>query len=95
MLTKPLNKDILWKSKMEIANYKSPKTKSDMVLLPLVYHGGQSLIDGGEFKKLQNKYNDPDGLNKSYAEYSKKYWEGVEKRKQSYRQVHNLRTPWV
>jgi len=70
-MTCPLNEHLLWKGKIQLSKY--PSTKK-----------GQ-LLPQAEFKKIQNKYSDPDGLVKGYAEYSKKYWEGVERRKIEYR----------
>jgi len=72
-MTRPLNEHLLWKGKIQFSNYPSTN-KGDIHLLPLA-----------KFKRLQNKYSDPDGLVKGYSEYSKNYWEGVEKRKIEYR----------
>ena len=80
-MTRPLNEQLLWKGKIQLSKYPPSINKGDMNLLPC----GKSPIDGAEFKRLQNKYCDPDGLVKGYAEYSKKYWEGVERRKIDYR----------
>jgi len=85
MKTSPFNESKLWKGKIQLSNYPRPIPKPDMYLSPITYHNGQLVIDGKEYTNLKNKFSHPDGLPKSYASYSKKYWEGVNERKLIYR----------
>ena len=87
MLTKPFNPDRLWKSKIQSANYPKSFSKPSMFLLPLTYHNGQYCIPGKEYNNMLKYYSHID-LDKTYSQYSEKYWEGVEKRKQEYREIN-------
>lgn len=88
MRTRALNEDILWKGRLQQANYSSYSSqilKADMILHPLKYHNGQDMITGREHTNIQRKFCDRDGLAKSYEKISADYWEGVNKRKMLYR----------
>ena len=90
MKTTPFNESHLWKGTLQLSNYPKSVCKPDMVLMPLIYHNGQHLIDGNEYKRIQNRFCHPDGLPKTYAAYSKKYWDGVNQRKQLYRKFNKV-----
>ena len=81
----PFNKENLWAGKIQKANYPPPVQKPDMDLIPLTYHNGQQIVPGAEYNRILKRFCDPDGLPKTYAEYSRKYWEGVELRKEQFR----------
>ena len=77
MKTKPHNEHLLWKGKIQIANYPIPILKKDMVgltkinsLTGTIIHG-QSCIHDELYQKT---------LNESQA-----YWKSVEERKKLYR----------
>jgi len=84
-MSKPLNQDKLWRSKMQQANYPKPITKPDMNLLPLTYHNGEQIIDGPEYERLKKEYCDLDLSSKLFTSTSQAYWAGVEERKRRYR----------
>ena len=84
-MTKPFNEGQLWKGKIQKAGYPAAVEKPPMNLLSLTYHGGQMFILGAEWTRMKEAYCDPDGLPKSYAEYSKRYWEGAAARAAAYR----------
>ena len=85
MLTAPFDPDAIWQGRIQRANYPKPAEGVPMNLLPLSYHGGQSIIYGKEYTNMLKSYCDPDGLVKGYNEYSRRYWAGVERRKREFR----------
>ena len=84
-MSKPLNQHKLWAGKIQKANYPKPITKPDMKLLPLTYHGGQSIIEGAEYEEIKKEYCDLDLSSKLFAKTSESYWAAVEERKRLYR----------
>jgi len=81
MLTKPFNKDLLWKSSIERANYPKPVRKPPMDLDQVCS------LTGYRTKEMMNIYKKVDW---SYKLYSKNYWEGVEIRKAVYRLKNSI-----
>jgi hypothetical protein len=82
MKTTPLNEHLLWKGKIQQANYPTPKLKKDMVglikinsLTGTIVHG-QPSIEDELYQKTLNE--------------SKEYWKGVELRKKLYRESRLL-----
>jgi hypothetical protein len=82
MLTKPFNKELLWKSSIEKANYPKPVRKPPMDLDQVCS------LTGYRTKEMMNIYKKIDW---SYKLYSKNYWEGVEIRKAVYRLKNSIR----
>ena len=79
-MTKPLNEHLLWKGKIQQANYPKPSAKPLMILPEINSLTGLPM-------------NQPDihaEMNKSYSEYSKAYWFGVEWRKRMYRSKNQV-----
>jgi len=74
-MAKPLNEHLLWKGKMQQANYPLPQRKAPMIL--------------PEVNWLTGHYDNAPDLNKemnqSYSTTSQLYWAGVEQRKIAYR----------
>ena len=88
-VAEPFLKERLWKGKIQKAGYPRPIQKPDMTLFPLTCHGGQPIIEGAWRDRMLADYNKPT-LPESYEAISKRYWAGVEKRKQLYRVTQAL-----
>jgi hypothetical protein len=73
----PLNKQSLWKSAIEQANYPAPMQKLPMVLPKINTHIGGHVIEVPSIH---------DQMNANYQKYSAAYWQGVKRRQQLYRQ---------
>lgn len=80
MKTKPHNEHLLWKGKIQLANYPIPILKKDMVglikinsLTGTIIHGQPCIYDELHQKSLNE---------------SKEYWKGVEERKKLYRNIN-------
>jgi hypothetical protein len=79
---RPFNEHLLWKGKIQKANYPKlcDKNRKPPMILP-------------EINSLTGKVMNPPDLNsemnKSYATYSQKYWLDVEERKRIYRLVNS------
>jgi hypothetical protein len=74
-MTRPHNEHLLWLGTIQRAKYPPPVTRPSMILPKI------NSLTGKEM-------NPPDihtEMNRSYAEYSEKYWAGVEERKVRYR----------
>ena len=77
-MSRPFNEHLLWKGKIQIANYPKPIVKPQMILPEINWLTGIVM-------------NPPDihgEMNKAYKAYSKNYWLGVEERKRMYRIIH-------
>ena len=74
-MTRPLNEHLLWKGKIQLANYPKTVTKPPMNLPEINQLTGH----------LINPVNYHEEMNRRYACYSRDYWWGVEQRKQLYR----------
>jgi hypothetical protein len=75
-MTRPFNEHLLWKGKIQRANYPKPARKPPMILPEINSLTGHII-------------NPPDihgEMNAAYATYSQQYWLGVEKRKMAYRE---------
>jgi hypothetical protein len=76
-MQKPFNEQTLWKGTLQLANYPAPSKKADMIL--------------PDINRITGKVMDQDGnheaMNRSYDEYSRLYWQGVQKRRELYRSV--------
>ena len=74
-MARPFNEHLLWKGKIQQANYPKPVKKPPMIL--------------PEINSLTGKVMNPPDYNKemndAYATYSQQYWLGVEERKLAYR----------
>ena len=79
MLTKPFNEHLLWKGKIQLANYPSPVLKKDMDLPYVNWLTGTP-------SKLTDFH---DVHEKAYARYSQEYWRGVKERAIQYRLEHS------
>jgi len=79
MLTKPFHEHLLWKSKIQLANYTAAKMKKDMCLPEYNTLTGTST---GKYTYNQSIY---DEMCIGYAAYSEQYWAGVNQRKAEYR----------
>ena len=79
-MTRPLNEDLLWKGQIQLANYPKPIMKPCMILPKI------NSLTG----KLMGSLDIHTEMNRSYAAYSQKYWEGVEQRKRAYRITNNI-----
>ena len=77
MKTKPLNEHLLWKGKIQLANYPKPTLKNNMVGFFEINSLTGTIIKGQPC--LYDEY-----YQKTIDE-SKLYWANVEKRKQIYR----------
>jgi len=73
--TRPFNEHLLWKGKIQKANYITPSAKPQMILPKI------NSLTG----KVMDSLVKPDDLEKNYSEMSQKYWAGVEERKMAYR----------
>jgi len=74
-MTRPFNEHLLWKGKIQQANYPKPTRKPPMILPEINWLTGHVM-------------NPPDihrEMNAAYATYSQQYWLGVEERKRAYR----------
>lgn len=75
-ITRPFNEHLLWKGKIQKANYPKPCLNKKPMILP-------------EINSLTGKVmNPPDihtDMNAAYARYSQGYWLSVEERKRAYR----------
>ena len=78
-MTRPFNEHLLWKGKIQKANYPKPAQKPPMIL--------------PEINSLTGKVMNPPDLNAemnvSYARYSQAYWSDVEERKRIYRLMNS------
>lgn len=91
-LLKAFNEHLLWKGEIQKANYPEVKKWTlPIELPPLSYYGRQVPIDGTEYKKIQYKWCEPDGLVKSYNIYSAQYWKGVRERQKLYRLKESIK----
>ena len=77
MKTKPHNEHLLWKGKIQLANYPIPKPKKDMIGLIKINSLTGTIVHG-----QPNIY---DELYQKSIDESKEYWKGVEERKKLYR----------
>jgi hypothetical protein len=77
-MTRPFNEHLLWKGKIQKANYPKPLLKPPMLLPEINWLTGH----------VMNPPNIHREMNMAYATYSQKYWQGVEHRKQMYRLVN-------
>jgi hypothetical protein len=77
MKTNPYNEHLLWKGKIQLANYPIPKLKKDMIGLTKINSLTGTIIHGQPciYDELYQKT-----LNESQA-----YWKGFEERKKLYR----------
>ncbi len=75
MITKPLNEHMLWKGKIQEANYTKPLVKPPMKLPEINSLTGKP--------KKQDIHSE---INRNYAIYSMNYWFGVKQRAALYRQ---------
>lgn len=76
-MTRPFNEHLLWKGKIQRANYPKPVQKPPMILPEINSLTGRVM-------------NPPDydkEMNEAYATYSRQYWLGVEERKRAYREA--------
>jgi len=78
--TRPFNEHLLWKGKVQLANYPAPSAKPPMILPKI------NSLTG----KVMDSLVKPGDLEKSYSDMSKKYWAGVEERKRAYRRLFTL-----
>jgi hypothetical protein len=76
-MTQPFNEDLLWKGKMQLANYPPPMLQPPMNLPQVNSLTGKPIF----ILDINTE------LNRSYATYSQKYWQGVEHRKRLYREA--------
>lgn len=74
-MTRPFNEHLLWKGKIQKANYPKPIRKPSMILPEINWLTG--------FPMNQPDHNKD--MNAAYATYSRQYWLGVEERKLAYR----------
>ena len=74
--TRPFNEHLLWKGKIQKANYTTPLAKPQMILPKI------NSLTG----KVMDSLVKPGDLEKSYSVISKKYWTSVEERKRAYRE---------
>jgi len=74
-MTRPFNEHLLWKGKIQRANYPKPIAKPPMILPEI------NSLTGKEM----NPPNIHKDMNKLYAQYSQEYWQGVNQRKYLYR----------
>jgi hypothetical protein len=81
MFSRPFNEELLWKGCIQRANYPDPVRKPPMELDQV------NSLTGHRTKEILNIYKK---VNASYELYSRKYWEGVEKRKKEYRQKNSI-----
>jgi hypothetical protein len=74
-MTRPLNEDLLWKGQIQLANYPPPLWQPPMNLPRINSLTGKPIF-------ILDIHTE---MNRSYAAYSQKYWQGVEERKRAYR----------
>lgn len=74
-MTRPFNEHRLWKGQIQLANYPPPVWQPPMIL-PQV-----NSLTGKPISTIDIHTE----MNRSYATYSQKYWQGVEQRKRAYR----------
>jgi len=94
MKTTPLNEHLLWKGKIQQANYPKPTIKKDMVGLTQINSLTGTIVCGQPCLH--------DILYQKSLEESQLYWKGVEERKRlyrekntGYRQIPILSTPYL
>jgi hypothetical protein len=80
MYTKPYNEHLLWKGKIQLANYPRPILKKDMVGLTKINSLTGTIVHG-----QPNIY---DELYQKSLNESKEYWKGVDERKKLYRNIN-------
>lgn len=82
----PLHEEFLWKGKIQLARYPEPRQGPEFVKPKLNWLTGIVL----------NPPNLTEENNRSYDEYSKKYWAGLRKRNEVYRtNILYLRTSGI
>jgi hypothetical protein len=74
-MTYPFNEHLLWKGKIQKANYPKSIAKPRMILPEINWLTG----------KVMNPPDIHEEINEAYRLYSQKYWLGVEERKRIYR----------
>ena len=74
-MTRPFNEHLLWKGKIQMANYPKSVAKPPMILPEINWLTGKE-INPPDIHKERNRMN---------ASLSRDYWFGVERRKQEYR----------
>lgn len=66
-MTRPFNEHLLWKGKIQKANYPTPSRKAPMILPEINWLTGH----------VMNPPNINREMNVAYARYSQEYWQGV------------------